>query len=1021
VVIPASRRLYYALFALSGFSGLIYESIWSHYLKLFLGHAAYAQTLVLAIFMGGMALGSWLCSRFSLRWPNLLLLYALVEGIIGILALLFHPLFDTLLQASYRDIIPTIGSPAAAMAYKWGSATLMILPQSILLGMTFPLMSAGVIRRYPYQPGASIAMLYFSNSIGAVVGVLVSGFVLIELVGLPGTIRCAGLINLVLALLVWHLARGRQTEPAFSVSSSPQSTSKSIRSDYWFILVALLTGLASFIYEIAWIRMLSLVLGSSTHAFELMLSAFILGLALGGLWIRGRIGRISHPVRFLGGVQLVMGLLALATLALYANSFEVMAWFQQTVPKTDAGYIGFNLLSHGIAIAIMLPTTFCAGMTLPLITVILINRRQGEKAIGRVYAANTLGAIIGVFFAIHVGMPLLGLKYLVSVGAATDMTLGLVLLWLMLKTQPRWQPVTATAIAAIAIVLTLLAVQLDPYKMASGVYRLGRLYSPDFATILYHRDGKTASIDLTRFDQTNDVQVSTNGKPDAVINMSDNHPASPDEATMILLAAIPLSLSSKGGTAASIGMGSGLTTHTLLNSDSISTVDTIEIEPAMVEAAKGFRPRVERAFSDPRSRIYIEDAKTFFSTHNKRYDFIISEPSNPWVSGTASLFTKEFYHLIKQYLTGDGMLVQWLQLYEIDIPLVASVIKALSSEFAHYEIYATDDEDIVIIAHDRTDATELNPRLFASPRLATELYRVGVRRLQDLYVHNIGNKQALDPLFQSYPVAPNSDYYPVLDLNAVKTRFLRRTARELVQLANAPLPVAQLLGQPVTQPLQTSATPNPYIKRSDHVFAATLLRDYLVFNRLGRQYPRINDTTRHFTGIVKTSLIDCQQSAPDSVLLQGILGLAMKINQYLTPRELVAIWQQLQRSTCMMAQSPLVQTAVKLQLAIAVHDAPAMSTNATELLKAKPDVTPEQHEYLLMADMLANITQGKPAAAYALWRKYQSSVYKDYRPALYARLILAHSLLQNNNNSAPMDPSMFAQFDNNGVTQSRQE
>jgi predicted membrane-bound spermidine synthase len=197
-----NRRLFFIIFTVSGFSGLIYEAIWSHYLKLFLGHAAYAQTLVLAIFMGGMALGSWLMARYSHRLTNLLIAYAIVEGVIGLLGLVFHRTSIGVTAWAFDSVLPNLQSAAAAQLVKWSLGTLLILPQSILLGMTFPLMSGAVVRRFPEHSGATLAMLYFTNSLGAAVGVLISGFVLIDWVGLPGTIMTAGLLNVALALFV---------------------------------------------------------------------------------------------------------------------------------------------------------------------------------------------------------------------------------------------------------------------------------------------------------------------------------------------------------------------------------------------------------------------------------------------------------------------------------------------------------------------------------------------------------------------------------------------------------------------------------------------------------------------------------------------------------------------------------------------------------------------------------------------------------------------------------------------------
>jgi predicted membrane-bound spermidine synthase len=320
-------RLFFIIFTASGFAGLIYESIWTHYLKLFLGHAAYAQALVLAVFMGGMAIGSLFCSKYSERLGNLLIGYAVVEVIIGICAVFFHPLYVQFIDFTYTTLMPELGSPLAVAIFKWTAASLLILPQSIMLGMTFPLMTAGLIRRIPQAPGSIVAMLYFTNSIGAAIGVLAAGFLFIGWVGLPGTLVIAGLINIIVAALVWledKKSRTYQSETPPTIGIALSSTTPPVIYTV-FLLIALLTGLSSFIYEIGWIRMLSLVLGSSTHAFELMLSAFIMGIAFGGLWIKRRIDSLDDPRRFLALVQVAMGILALGTLPIYGGTFNVMA------------------------------------------------------------------------------------------------------------------------------------------------------------------------------------------------------------------------------------------------------------------------------------------------------------------------------------------------------------------------------------------------------------------------------------------------------------------------------------------------------------------------------------------------------------------------------------------------------------------------------------------------------------------------------------------------------------------------
>src|SRR5450759_781283 len=208
------RSVFFLLFTVSGFAGLIYESIWSHYLKLFLGHAAYAQTLVLAIFMGGMALGARVCAGFTDRWRNLLLGYAAAELLIGIFALVFHWIFVGTTAFAYDSAFPSLGNPIAIDSFKWALAALLILPQSVLLGMTFPLMSGGIIRLYPGTPGSSLSMLYFTNSLGAAIGVLASGFYLLDRFGMPGTLLTAGLMNVGLALCVWGICKSLAAEAA---------------------------------------------------------------------------------------------------------------------------------------------------------------------------------------------------------------------------------------------------------------------------------------------------------------------------------------------------------------------------------------------------------------------------------------------------------------------------------------------------------------------------------------------------------------------------------------------------------------------------------------------------------------------------------------------------------------------------------------------------------------------------------------------------------------------------------------
>lgn len=982
---PSSRGVFFILFALSGFSGLIYESLWTHYLKLFLGHAAYAQTLVLAIFMGGMALGSAACSRWSSQLRNPLGGYALAEALIGLWALVFHWLFTTSVDLSFEKALPALGSSTAVTLFKWSVSAAMILPPAMLLGATFPLMSAGILRRFPERTGQTLAMLYFTNSVGAAIGVLVSGFWLIGALGLPGTIRLAGLINLALALLVWRLAapHGLDDVPA---GQHRCELLPGVSVDV-LLAVSLLTGASSFAYEIGWIRMLSLVLGTSTHAFELMLSAFIFGLAFGGLWIQRLIDRLAQPLRTLGWVQVLMGLLALGTLALYGQTFDLMRGLVASLPKTDAGYLLFNLGSNGLALAIMLPATFCAGMTLPLITFLLLRTGHGEKSIGSVYAANTVGAIAGVFLSVHAGLPLLGLKGLIAAGATVDLALGLWLLGAFAARQKQPRPLwIAAGLSAAGLVLTLGLVQLDAYKMASGVFRIGQLMDPAAFRLLFHQDGKTATVSVVA-NPAGEIALRTNGKPDASI-ASPTAASTPDEATAVLLAAIPMMLSPEARSAAVIGLGSGLTTQALLENPRLGRVDTIEIEEQIVRGAQHYRPLTDRVFTDPRSAIHLDDAKTFFSATRARYDLIVSEPSNPWVSGVAGLFSTEFYGRVSAHLAPGGLFVQWLQLYEIDLELVASVLKALSASFLDYQAYAANHGDLIVVARRDGPVPALTPELFELPGLRGLLERVYVRGPQDLALRKIATRASLQGLLATYRVPANSDYFPVLDQNAARARFLSSSAQELTQFQRDPFPALELLSAATAVDPATRITPSPHYPPTERAFWAMALRDLFREGTLPQGYGSVPPEYVDSAMRLRRAFSDCSAPSERVALLYDV---AVSMIPHLTLSELDAFWSQLEALPCGGARSDEEKAWAALLKAVGRRDTAAMLELAPGLLERSSELPLGPKKYLLGAALFGAVAAARPDQAQRLWASFSPMLDEASRKLLLFRYLVAHT------------------------------
>ena len=827
-----------AVFILSGAAGLIYESIWSRYLSLLVGHSAYAQVIVLVIYLGGMSAGAALAARWSSRIREPLLGYAIAEIVVGTLGLFFHDAFRAVSAFAYASLFPALAGGVTLVVVKWTLAGLLILPQSLLLGTTFPLMSAGLLRRVSSDgrtnSGRTLSLLYFANSIGAAAGVLIAGFYLIRAVGLPGTLLVAAVANLACGFTVFAAVRLRQeaeaplvtdappsdppplpTRPSIEVASesadigAPAARSSVASSDttdlptLWrvMLIVAAGTALSSCMYEIAWVRMLSLVLGSATHSFELMLSAFILGLSLGAFWVRTRADRFRDPLRALGVTQWWMGALAILTLAAFLASFHWMATLISALDRNADGYRFFTFAKYAIALAVMLPATFCAGITLPLITRMLLAAGSGEKAIGAVYSVNTLGSIVGAGLASLVLMPWLGLKVLLVSGGVIDMALGVWLLWRVGRVHQPTRRLTTVAIGASALVLlyAVFSVPFDRGVLISGVFRYGRVPAVGSVRLVFYKDGRTATVSVRKAEDGG-YSLATNGKPDASLSptwfSTDTgvvvRELDGDESTQILLPMITLAHAPKAARAAVIGNGSGMSSHLLLGSPALQKLVTIDIEPEMIRASKTFYPVNKRNFDDPRSSFVHDDAKSYFAATNQKFDLILSEPSNPWVSGVSGLFTDEFYQRIRGYLTPKGVFGQWLHLYEIDDALVLSVIKAVHRNFKSYQIFLTADVDILIVASNEEQLPTPDWSVMELPDIQRDLRHF--RRIEPsaLDALRLASRDVLDPLIGDGSGA-NSDFYPTLDLGTELSRYMKLYATGFSGLADVRLDVGSAL------------------------------------------------------------------------------------------------------------------------------------------------------------------------------------------------------------------------------------
>jgi hypothetical protein len=419
------------------------------------------------------------------------------------------------------------------------------------------------------------------------------------------------------------------------------------------------------------------------------------------------------------------------------------------------------------------------------------------------------------------------------------MALGVLLLFATARTRPSRRPLALASAAGVlvAVAAAMLTNRFDPQLLSSGVYRYGILpvtSGPGAKEVVFMQHGRTASVAVTRTGEGDDahVAISTNGKPDGSLSPVRYDPArrvtrreemGGDESTQLLLPLLSLAHAPRAASVAVIGHGTGMSSHVLLGSPHVRELYTIEIEPEMIAGSRAFYPANRRVFDDPRSHEVVDDAKSFFAASGKRFDFILSEPSNPWVSGVSGLFTAEFYGRVRRQLAPGGVFAQWLHLYEINDALVLTVLAALHQSFPDYQIYMTGGVDIIIVASADGGVPAPDWGVFEYPGIATDLRRLLPFTPRALEASWLVDRRTLAPLLDRWG-QPNSDYYPVLDLGGERARFTGSGATGFTGLTTEPFDiVAALSGRrsPFTDEIDV---PVPGITRMAALARGAMLR-----------------------------------------------------------------------------------------------------------------------------------------------------------------------------------------------------
>ena len=780
-----SKKVLYFLFFLSGICGLVYEVLWARYLGLFIGNTTYAHTIVLASFMLGLALGNLFFGKMADRDVNHLTCYAWLEISLGLFAIITPNIFLWQMPVfSALGKTASIGSPILQVLKLALSFPVILLP-AFLMGGTLPLIAKIFIHGLGNVKN-EVAKLYAFNSFGAVAGALSSAFFLIPKFGLDFSVSIAAVTNIAIGVGAIALRSTLRPPAQAAVLSHGQEIIPSESVANHQMRIALITigisGLTAMFYEIAWFRLFALVLGSSTYSFALMLAAFISGIALGSACLTNANWRFNRLPAYtlLALAETGIGLSVAVSMPLYERLPYYFGQINGMIVHVPATFPVYEGIKYFFCFIVMLVPTLFFGMTLPLV-VRLFSRNPVYcgQSVGKVFAVNTLGAVLGSLLAGFFVIPAFGLKGTFLIANTINAALGGLLLFTgnvfdgkRFKSLLCLLPVIATA------GIGCLTPPWNQIVFTRGTFRGQKIYT-DFEAfkaaaswkILYYRDGAQSTVTVSQ-DSRGMLSLFVNGKADA---STDN-----DLKTEILLGHIPLLLHREPRQVLNIGIGSGITCGAIL-AYPVENLDVVEISGEVVEASKLFKDHNRAFYLDPRVRIFNEDAKTFLILTPSLYDVIVSEPSNPWMSGVASLFSKEYFMGVKSHLKEKGIFAQWFHTYEMSDETVEMVIRTLASVFPHVSVWHPSSGDIMMIASlepIQMDWDSTKERL-AIPEVKQDLQRVKIRDLPGFLSHEMLSSKRVRKILS--PGLINSDYFPYLEYQAPKDFFYRDHSAKLYE------------------------------------------------------------------------------------------------------------------------------------------------------------------------------------------------------------------------------------------------
>ena len=734
------------------------------------GHTAYAVATVLAVFMTGLAAGSASIGRQSKRYDRPIAVYGWLElGVATTAALSLAGLAGV--RSVYAAAYPyAAGNGATLLVLRFAGSALVLFLPTFLMGGTLPVLVRALVTNGP-KLGTRVSRLYWINTAGAVAGTFAAGFSLLPWFGLRRALGFAVALNLAAAALALTLASSEPAAQSENVVGLAQTapTETSGPSSRFFLICFAIVGATAMSYEIGWTRLLATQLGSSTYAFALMLGTFLVGIALGSAlferWSRRRLpGSMTFVI-----TQTLTAMAALGFLIFFTCLIEVLPPILRATHESFRGLVLAQFVTSALA---MLPAAIIFGFNFPAVIVLISGPRTAGKtgageAVGRAYAWNTLGAIAGAIAAGFWLLPSLGSFHLLAATACVNLALAVAIS--LISTAQSTPKVLAAAgnvaLLAVAAFVGFSNYFYDPAVASYNTVMYWDLYDRPLSLrenahlldIVYFRDGLNATISVARSDDY--IALRTNGKVDA-----SNH----DATTQLLLGHLA-GLAHPPRRALLIGLGSGMTASALARFPDLERLDVVEIEPAVLAAAPLFSELNRNVLRDPRVHVSLDDARNFLFTTREAYDVIISEPSNPWIAGVATLFTREFYRAACSRLAPGGVFVQWVQAYSLFPEDLRMVLATFLSEFHGASLWHGDAPDLILLAP-TPPANEIIRHaqgLRGSPRLREDFSQLGMEQPAGLFGFYLLDDARLRKFSSGAPI--NTDDQTLLEYHAPRS------------------------------------------------------------------------------------------------------------------------------------------------------------------------------------------------------------------------------------------------------------